>query len=157
MYVQRPLREIPVVESDEGCDAAGLESGNHVLVVLDAFWVFLADAMGQNPGPRDGEPVVGGSHLTDQPRVLLVVGVTVAGRLTIGPVGDRPLELSECVPNTHPLATRIPASLDLSISNAFHLNLQGTAKRLRPGLVNFVPAVAYHFCLNLPAAFTKPG
>ena len=24
-------------------------------------------------------------------------------------------------------------------------------------LVNFVPAVAYHFCLNLPAAFTQPG
>ena len=29
--------------------------------------------------------------------------------------------------------------------------------RLRPGLVNFVPAVAYHFCLSLSAAFTyKP-
>ena len=26
-----------------------------------------------------------------------------------------------------------------------------------PGLVNFVPAVAYHFCLNLPAAFKQPG
>ena len=23
--------------------------------------------------------------------------------------------------------------------------------------MNFVAAVAYHFCLNLPAAFTKPG
>ena len=30
------------------------------------------------------------------------------------------------------------------------------AKRWVPGLVNFVPAVAYHFCLNLPAAFTQP-
>ena len=26
-----------------------------------------------------------------------------------------------------------------------------------PGLVNLVPAVAYHFCLNLPAAFLQPG
>ena len=26
-----------------------------------------------------------------------------------------------------------------------------------PGFVNCVPAVAYHFCLNLPAAFTQPG
>ena len=25
------------------------------------------------------------------------------------------------------------------------------------GLVNFVPAVAYHFCPALPAAFTQPG
>ena len=26
-----------------------------------------------------------------------------------------------------------------------------------PGLVNFVPALAYHFCLAMPAAFTQPG
>ena len=25
------------------------------------------------------------------------------------------------------------------------------------GLVNFITALAYHFCLNLPAAFTQPG
>ena len=30
-------------------------------------------------------------------------------------------------------------------------------KKLVIGLVNFVPAVAYHFCLALPAAFTQPG
>ena len=30
--------------------------------------------------------------------------------------------------------------------------LKGWAK-----LVNFVPGVVYHLCLNLPAAFTKPG
>ena len=35
--------------------------------------------------------------------------------------------------------------------------LQGTSKRPFPGLVNFVPAVAYHFCLNLPEAFSPPG
>ena len=28
---------------------------------------------------------------------------------------------------------------------------------LFPGLVNFVPAVAYRFCPNLPAAFSQPG
>ena len=35
--------------------------------------------------------------------------------------------------------------------------IQGPAKRLSPGLVNFVPALAYHFCLALPATFTQPG
>ena len=35
--------------------------------------------------------------------------------------------------------------------------IQRSAKVDAPGLVNFIPAVAYHFCLNLPAAFTKPG
>ena len=35
--------------------------------------------------------------------------------------------------------------------------LQGSTNRRAPGLVNFVPALAYHFCLNLPAAFTNLG
>ena len=35
--------------------------------------------------------------------------------------------------------------------------IQGSAKRWSPGLVNFVTALAYHFCLALPAAFTQPG
>ena len=35
--------------------------------------------------------------------------------------------------------------------------VQGSTNRRAPGLVNFDPALAYHFCLNLPAAFTQPG
>ena len=34
--------------------------------------------------------------------------------------------------------------------------LEGSAIRRAPGLVNVVPAVADHFCLNLPAAGTQP-
>ena len=37
------------------------------------------------------------------------------------------------------------------------LLLEGSAERPFPGLANSVPAVAYHFCLNLPAAFSQPG
>ena len=37
------------------------------------------------------------------------------------------------------------------------IRVQRLAKVCAPGLVNSIPAVAYHFCLNLPAAFTKPG
>ena len=32
-----------------------------------------------------------------------------------------------------------------------------SAKIDASGLVNFVPAIAYHYCLDLPAAFTQPG
>ena len=35
--------------------------------------------------------------------------------------------------------------------------IQGPAKRWSPGLVNFVPAVAYQSCLALPAVFTQPS
>ena len=44
-----------------------------------------------------------------------------------------------------------------NVSTSIKTKLQGSAKRLRPGLVNFVGAVAYHFFLSLPAAFTQPG
>ena len=37
------------------------------------------------------------------------------------------------------------------------LSTQRSAKICAPGLVNSVPAVAYYFCLALPAAFTQPG
>ena len=35
--------------------------------------------------------------------------------------------------------------------------VQMWSKKLAQGLVNFVPAVAYHSCLNLPAGFSQPG
>ena len=35
--------------------------------------------------------------------------------------------------------------------------IQRSAKIGAPGLVNFITAVAYHFCPSLPAAFTQPG
>ena len=37
------------------------------------------------------------------------------------------------------------------------VHLQGSAIRLLPGLLNFVTAVAYTFCLSLPLSFTQPG
>ena len=35
--------------------------------------------------------------------------------------------------------------------------VQSSAKRQAPGSVNFAHALAYLFCLALPAAFTQPG
>ena len=35
-------------------------------------------------------------------------------------------------------------------------NIQRSGKVSAPGLVNFITAVAYHFCPSLPAAFTQP-
>ena len=36
------------------------------------------------------------------------------------------------------------------------VDLQSREKVLVCGLVKFVPAVAYHFCLNLPGTFSQP-
>ena len=37
------------------------------------------------------------------------------------------------------------------------MGVQRSAKVGAPGLVNFITAVAYHFCLSLTTAFTQPG
>ena len=39
----------------------------------------------------------------------------------------------------------------------FYSYIKSSAKRWAPGLVNFVLAVAHHFCLALHVAFTQPG
>ena len=44
-----------------------------------------------------------------------------------------------------------------SIGNLCSSGVQGSAKRLLSGIVNFVTAVAYHFFLCLPTAFTQPS
>ena len=37
------------------------------------------------------------------------------------------------------------------------IKVQGSTNRRALGFVNFVLALAYHFCLHLPAAFSQPG
>ena len=39
----------------------------------------------------------------------------------------------------------------------YNYYVKGSTIWRAPGFVNFVLALAYHFCLNLPAAFTQPG
>ena len=40
--------------------------------------------------------------------------------------------------------------------NCYKLDYRARLKDC-PGLVNLIPALAYHFCLALPAEFTQPG
>ena len=42
-------------------------------------------------------------------------------------------------------------------SEAHAAGSTGLGQWRSPGLVNYVPALAYHICLALPSAFTQPG
>ena len=44
-----------------------------------------------------------------------------------------------------------------SVRHSLAAYIQGRAKKWSPDLVSFVAAVAYHLCLDLPAAFTQHG
>ena len=52
--------------------------------------------------------------------------------------------------------TRVPFQY-LGIYIVSLCDIQGRTIKPLQGLVNFVPDVAYHFCLNVPAAFSQPG
>ena len=52
----------------------------------------------------------------------------------------------------------LPQLIDRALVQALFLShVQGISVRPFPALVNFVPTVAYLFCLNLPTAFSQPG
>ena len=70
----------------------------------------------------------------------------------------------ELIPSAGAIARDVIMSKKLNVSTCLQLcvstsapSLQGSTNRRAPGFVNFVLALAYHFCLNLPAAFTQPG
>ena len=56
-----------------------------------------------------------------------------------------------------PLRIQGGVRTETSLAIEFQLALQGISMRPFSGLVNFVPAVAYHVCLNLPSPFSQPG
>ena len=107
--------------------AAGGSSGNKTFN-LKLKWVALA-ALGDNPsesGPEGGESVLYDGH----------------GGRRMGPeMRDRRRK-------------GFFFSDALKFSPRGQARAQRSAKVGAPGLVNFITAVAYRFCLNLPAAFT---
>ena len=105
-----------MVKGDQRLDALVLEGGDEVLVIGNALWIFGPSPARDDPGPGDGQSVVGEAHSLDEGDVVHVLVVAVAGHLGVGPLGyvawlsgvPRP-----DVPNAGGLAALIPTSLDL--------------------------------------------
>ena len=65
---------------------------------------------------------------------------------------------STCLGHSHNLGSTLLATPASELLLVLYIqNVQGYTKRWSQGLVNFVSALAYHFCLALSAAFTQPG
>ena len=58
---------------------------------------------------------------------------------------------------SRPMQSRQTTSPTSEVNGCQRFIVQSSAKRWFQGLVNFVSARAYHFCLALPAEFTQPG
>ena len=104
------------------------------------------------------ETLIGGARAATNSQVSLKIASRVGWRTTPGggwcilpseidhPIGDSP----------NPSPTRRLCMSEPSCFTSSILQVQAQAKRWSPGLVHFVAAVAYHYCLALPAAFTQP-
>ena len=65
---------------------------------------------------------------------------------------------AECTTEPLSVASKINKSLKtFKKEDSHNLCKESLTKRQYPGLVIYVPAVAYHITLKLPVAFTKPG
>ena len=88
---------------------------------------------------------------------MIECGVFVACLWTItGNVRHAGHGETECTQQAWQLARVAEQYGSLSLSRLLLLQAAGSAQRWSPGLVNFDAALAYHFCLALPAAFSQP-
>ena len=107
--------QIPVVKGNHGLDAVGQQFFHQIVIELQALLVNLAVAVGNHPGPADGEAVglnVVGLH---QGHILPEPMVAVAGHVA-GVALDNMLRcqvMAEFVPNIRALAVGVPAALAL--------------------------------------------
>ena len=125
-----------------------------LLITLDLIVTGRANKLEENRGrrrhlqvPLEGPPHNSSSLLRSWPGVSQTGG-TVEAALSI----TANLYVSGCMFSIIACWIR---SKRLVLPTRFYV--QRSAEISAQGLVNFFPAVAYQFCLDLPATFTKPG
>ena len=111
--VLQGLRQVKVVQGNEGLDAVGEEGVHQAVVEVQAFPVHLPGALGQHPGPGDREAIGLQADLGHQVHVLgpavIVVGSHVAGLAAPNPAGT----VHEGIPHRRTAAVLVPSALNL--------------------------------------------
>ena len=104
--ILQSLGQIPVIDGNSRFYSSRFQFRYQVLVILYARWILGTGPLRQDPGPRDGESVVGRSQLTDDPGIFLIIVVTGVGSIAYPVFGPR-------VPNAQSFAVCVPASFNL--------------------------------------------
>jgi hypothetical protein len=107
------LRQVPVVERDEGGDALGEQLVDQPRVEVEALLVDRTGAAGDDPRPGDREPVGTGADVPDQLEILFPAVVVVARHVAVHTVVDRARHPAERVPDRRPAAIDVDSTLDL--------------------------------------------
>ncbi len=107
------LRQVPVVERDHRLDTPGVQAVHQPPVEVEALLADRPGAVGDDPRPRDGEPVGGQAQLREQIEVFLEPVIVIAGDVTGVAVCHRAGHPAECVPDRPSPAVFVRGALDL--------------------------------------------
>mmetsp|Transcript_94270 Transcript_94270/g.249144 ORF Transcript_94270/g.249144 Transcript_94270/m.249144 type:complete len:431 (-) Transcript_94270:3-1295(-) len=113
VLVLQALGQVPMVERDQRPDVVRDQLVDESCVELDGLRVDLATALGQEPGPRDGEPVCGETQLFHEFHVLLKAMVVVARHCSTVAVLHLARRRAERIPNARRATSLSGGALDL--------------------------------------------
>jgi hypothetical protein len=102
------LGQVPVVQGGKGLDPGAQQGVHQAAVEVQALWVGLAGALGEDPWPGDREPVGRRAEVPQQGDVLLVAVVVVVGHSAGVAVGDVAWGVGVGVPDGGALAVLVP-------------------------------------------------
>ncbi len=107
------LRQVPVEQVDERLDAGVQQGVDEAPVEVEAELVDAADSHRQHPRPAHAEAIRPRPQIGDQPDVLLVAVVVVAGHIARAAIRDRARTPGEGIPDRRSAAVLGCRSLDL--------------------------------------------
>src|SRR5262249_19334290 len=113
VFVLEGLRQIPVVQRRERLDARREQLVHEPAVEVEALRIRLAATFGEDPRPRNREPVRGRADGLHQSDVLLVPVVVIVGDVAVLVVLDLPGRVGVRIPDRRALAVLVPGAFDL--------------------------------------------
>ena len=112
-FVLQGLRQIPMVECQEGLNAGSKEFINQATVEIHSFWVRMASTRRKNPRPRYGETIRGRAEVLHQLHIILVKMIMVVCDVAVVPVPDLAGRRRVSIPNGGATTVLLHGPLDL--------------------------------------------
>jgi hypothetical protein len=112
-FFHKAQGQVPMIEGQVGFNAVFKQFIHQVTIKLNALFVDLARAIGQDTGPRDGEAIGFETHLLHNADIFFIKMVVVAGNIRAVAIFDFTAIVVECVPNGRAFSVYIPRAFNL--------------------------------------------
>ena len=107
------LRQVPVIERRERCNAVRDEVVQEPVVEVEALRIWRAGTLGKYPRPRNREPIRSGGQRLHRPHVVSVSVIVIIGDVAVVVVADLSRRVRERVPDRRATAILTDGAFDL--------------------------------------------